>query len=302
MSSIIQEMIILLSIIVAGVFCNRLKLLTPSGVSCFNNLIIKFAFPALIIASMDKEFTDRLLRNSIWLIIIASVCYATLIAAFEIWKKFSRLSADVLSLYQFLILFGNAAFMGLPVAMAIYGNTGVFYASMFNLVHNFVCFSYGIRLLQRNKTTSWKSIFLNPGFVATVIGFIIFIIPGTLPYIIYRPMEWVGDMTIPICLLIVGNNLSHIKMSELIKPPAIWLTSLTRLILFPAVVYVVLNFLGFREYLLVIPTVIFATPVALSAASFSSQYGKDEHTASKAVILSNILAMVTMPILVILIL
>ena len=302
MSSIIQELIILLSIIVAGVFCNRFKLLTPAGVSCLNNLIIKFTFPALIIASMDKEFTYRLLRNSIWLIIISSACYAALIAAFEIWNRFSKLSAEVLGLYQFLILFGNAAFMGFPVVMAVYGDVGVFYASMFNLVHNFVCFSYGLSLLQRNKTTSWRSIFLNPGFVSTVIGFIIFIIPGTLPYIIYRPMEWVGDMTIPACLLIVGSNLSHIKMSELLKPSVIWLTSLTRLVLFPAVIYTALSFLGFREYLLVIPTIIFATPVALSAASFVSQYEKDEHTASKAVILSNILAVATMPILLILIL
>ena len=251
---------------------------------------------------MDKEFTGRLLRNGVWLIIISSICYAALIVVFEIWRKFSRLSADMLGLYQFLILFGNTAFMGFPVVMAVYGDIGVFYASMFNFAHNFVCFSYGLSLLRRNKAARWKSAFLNPGFVGAAIGLIIFLIPGALPYIIHRPMEWVGDMTIPICLLIVGSNLSHIKMSELIKPPAIWFTSFTRLMFFPVVIYAALNLLGFRGYLLVIPTVIFATPVALSAASFVSQYGQDEHTASKAVILSNILAVITMPILLILIL
>jgi predicted permease len=220
------------------------------------------------------------------------------ILGLEIWSRISRIEPQKLGLYQFLILLGNTAFMGYPVIQAIYGDTGVFYASMFNIWHNVIMFSYALSLLQRGKKIQWGKLLRNNGMIATLLGFVLFLCPFTLPYVLHRPMEWVGDMTIPLCLLIVGGRMSASSPRELLKPRAIWLTSLVRLVLFPLILMPVLMLLGLPEILIVIPVIVFSTPVALTAGALAQEYGGDEEIASRAVVLSNILSIVTMTLVV----
>ena len=295
MQEVLQELAVLLVILCAGMLFGKKGLLNEDCVSQLNKAIVNISFPALIIASMDKDFTPELLRNSIGLAVISWLCFSAVILFLEIWKHFSKRPPKELGLLQFLILFGNTAFMGYPVIRAIYGSTGVFYASVFNLAHNFVCFSYGLSLLQPGRHTNRKKLFGNIGFLATVIGFAVFLLPGTLPYVIHRPLEWIGDMTIPACLLTAGAKLSTSGQQNLGRVHAIWGTSLVRLIVFPMILLIVLGMLALPEQWLVIPTIIFGTPVALTAGLFADEYENDVFTANHAVILSNLLAVITMP-------
>lgn len=58
--------------------------------------------------------------------------------------------------------------------------------------------------------------------------------------------------------------------------------------------------LNFRGMMIVIPTVLFATPAALTAGTFAQQYGCDADFAASTVMLSNLLALLTLPLLVVL--
>lgn len=296
MEEVLQELTVLLVILGVGAYFGRKGLLTEACIAHLNKAVVNISFPALILASMDKEFSLELLQDSLGLAVISWLCFGAVILLLEIWKYLSTRPPQELGLLQFLVLFGNTAFMGYPVIRAIYGSTGVFYASVFNLAHNFVCFSYGLSLLQPDQHTSAKKLFGNIGFLSTVIGFLIFLFPGTLPYIVHRPLEWLGDMTIPICLLTAGAKLGTSRLRDLGKPRAIWGTSLIRLIIFPSVLLLVLGGLRLPEQWVVIPTIIFGTPVALTAGLFAKEYGNDTLTASRAVILSNLLAILTMPV------
>lgn len=296
MEEVLQELAVLLVVLCAGVYFGKKGLLNDGCTAQLNRVTVNIAFPALVIASMDKEFTMEFLRNSTGLVVISWLCFGAVILLLEIWKRVTKLPPQELGLLRFLVLFGNTAFMGYPVIRAIYGSTGVFYASVFNLAHNFVCFSYGLSLLQPGQRTNIKKLFGNIGFLATVVGFIVFLIPGTLPYVVHRPLEWVGDMTIPSCLLIAGAKLGRSSLYELGKPRAIWATSLVRLIGFPAVLMFLLGALHLPEQWVAIPTVLFGTPVALTAGLFAEEYGNDALTANRAVILSNLLAILTMPV------
>ncbi len=295
MQEVFQELAVLLVILCAGAYFGKKGILNEGCISQMNKVVVKIAFPALVIASMDKDFTPELLQNSIGLVVISGACFSAVILFLEIWKHFSKRPPEELGLLRFLVLFGNTAFMGYPVIHAIYGSTGVFYASVFNLAHNFVCFSYGLSLLQPGRHGGMKKLFGNIGFLATVAGFVIFLIPGTLPYVIHRPLGWVGDMTIPACLLTAGAKLGSSRLWDLGRPHAIWGTSLIRLVAFPAILLFVLGMLGLPEQWIVIPTIIFGTPVALTAGLFADEYGNDALAANRAVILSNLLAVVTMP-------
>ncbi|MGM9612092.1 MAG: AEC family transporter, partial [Butyricicoccus sp.] len=137
--------------------------------------------------------------------------------------------------------------------------------------------------------------FRNSGLIATIVGFLLFLCPFTLPYPLHHSIEWVGNMTIPLALLILGSRMSRTDLRMVVRPLGIWLSSLTRLVLFPAVMIPVLTALGIRGELIAVPVILFATPVALTAASFAQQYGSDADLAGRGVVLSNLLSIVTMP-------
>ncbi len=301
MEAVIPEFIVILVILLIGVVLGKTGFFQDGVMDGINHLAMNLTFPALILASMDKEFTLTLLHNSLFLMLLSGLCFAAVIVWLELWRKRSKGDVDRLNLYQFLVLVGNTAFIGFPIVQAVYGDTGLFYASVFNIAHNFILFSYACNLFLRGKGKQripLKKVFLNPGFLATVAGFVVFLLPCTLPYVVHRTAQWLGDMTIPLCLLVVGARLGKSRLSEIIKPPAIWFTSLARLVLFPGLMIPIFYLCGLRGELAVIPVIIFATPTALLSGTFAQAYHNDGLTGSKAVILSNLLSMVTLPLVV----
>lgn len=295
MAGILEQLGVLFILIGAGVVAARLGILTEAAVAGVNKLVIRACLPALILANMDKAFTLNALQDSLWLIAISVAAYAAVIAFLEIWRRASKRPKAQLAQLQFLVLLGNTAFMGYPVVNAIYGSDGVFYASVFNMVYNFIAFSYGLFLLQRDKGVKFGAILFNGALVSTVAGFILFLLPLTLPYVLHRPLEWAGEMTIPLSLLVVGFNMAHIKPQTLARPRAVWVPTLIRLAAFPAALAPALFLLGFRGMLLGIPVLIFATPVALTAGALVQEHGSGGELAGKTVILSNLLSIVTLP-------
>lgn len=300
-SQIIASIMVMGVIISAGLVISKLNILTEEGAAAVNGIIMKLVYPSAILMSMQRSFSSELLKNSMGLIALSAGIYAALIITVTFAGRASRLPADKLKIMQFMMVFGNVASMGFPLADAVYGDTGVFYASCFNLLYNLLVFSYGVMILDKGGRGVDLRKLINPGLVATVIGLAFFLTSFKLPYLLSRPMAWMGDMLVPLSLLTVGNSLSRMKAGELLKEPLAWKYSVQRLVVLPCALMLVLKLMGFSSYLLVIPVIIMATPAPLAGGVFARIYGGDELLANKSIVLSNFLAIVTVPAIVFLI-
>lgn len=293
--NILYEIIALVALILLGYFCFKIKLFQPQSSQVISTLILNVSFPILIVVSMNRKYSKDLLQNSLALIGLSVIIYLCLILIAELWGRYTKKSHCQSSVLKWITIFGNCSFMGFPVIYAIYGDLGVFYAAVFNMFYIFLMFSYGIAILQRGTTKPVMISLLNPGLVATIIGFALFISRVSLPYVILRPMQMIGDTTIPLALLATGISLAQIPMKDLIHPIDIWITSFIRLIALPLVVLLILAPFHLNQYLIAIPTILIGTPTALTAGVFALNYGCDDQLASKGVVLSNFLAIITMP-------
>lgn len=296
--NILYEIIALIALILLGYFCFKIKLFNPQSSQVISTLILNVSFPALIVVSMNRKYSSDLLQNSLALIGLSIIIYLSLILIAELWGRYTKKAHCQSSVLKWITIFGNCSFMGFPVVHAIYGDLGVFYAAVFNMFYIFLMFSYGIAILQRGAAKSSAIRLLNPGLVATIIGFVLFISKVSLPYVILRPIQMIGDTTIPLALLATGISLAQIPLKELIRPIDIWASAFIRLIGLPLVILLILIPFHFNQYLIAIPTILLGTPTALTAGVFALNYGCDDQLASKGVVLSNFLAIITMPILV----
>lgn len=295
--NILTEIIVLVMIIILGFICNKLKLFNQQFSQIVSGFVIKITLPLLIIVSMSVKYSTEILKNAITLIVISCSTYFVLILVAEVWTKITNKPHSQYAVLKWSVIFGNCSFMGYPIVDALYGGIGVFYASVFNIVYIFLLFSYGVVILKKDIALDWKSL-LNPGLIATIIGFALFLFQITLPHVIMKPMQMVSGMTIPLALLVTGINLAQIPLRELIRPADIWVISLIRLVAFPVIMMLILPLFVLNQYLIAIPVILMGTPVALTAGAFAMNYGCDHQLASKGVVLSNFLSVITLPVVI----
>ena len=295
-----QQLVVLLILMGAGVWLAKEGILNDTFLEGLNQFLIQFTLPCMLFNAMLREYTQELMHNSLVLIGISVVSYGLLCSFAELWGRRSRLGRQTAGLYQFMLVNGNTGFLGFPVIQAVAGDLALFYSNMFCITQTVLMYTYGLYAVSRgsSKSITWKRMLSSRPLLATILGLIVFVTQIPLPYVITRPIAWVGNMTIPISLLIVGAWLSKCKIRELFHPVGIWVLSILRLFVLPAVVTVVLYLCGARDLLLMVPAVMMGTPVALLAENFAMEYKNDCLIAGKGIMLSNLLSVVTLPVLV----
>jgi len=269
---------------------------TTKGLSA---LLIKVTLPALIFTSMQKEFSTGLLRESIIITALSFGVYGIyfIIALFA--GKVLRCDSKDTGVYQFAILFSNVGFMGFPVLSSVFGNESIFYAAMFNIPFHFFVFTLGVYLMTRGHSEDarfdWRLLF-SPGIVMTITGFVFFIFRFKLPSVIYDPMKFTGDITIPLSMITVGSMLTEVHHKELVAGWRVYFISFMRLAVLPLIVFFFVRLFTDNAMMITVPVVIAAMPVAVNAPLIAHEYKGNALLASRLMFLSTLLSLITLPV------
>ncbi|MFA7435534.1 MAG: AEC family transporter [Bacilli bacterium] len=149
------------------------------------------------------------------------------------------------------------------------------------------------------KKSSSRFSFLNIGVIAVIVGILIYLFQIELLYFIDKSITSFGLMTIPLSMLIIGGILSKIKLRDLFKSKSIYLLSLLRLLLIPLVVLGFLYLLEIDKIIISVSVLVIAMPVAITLPVLTQRYNGDTDFATKTVIISTFLSILTTPIIVI---
>ena len=296
----VQEMLVLYSIAILGFIVRKIGILNENTNDVLTQLVLYITLPALILFSLDIPFSVTIIKEFLWLISMSIYILGISIFLAMWMRRRSRLPEKQKSVYEGLIIFGNQGFIGYAVCFILLGEQGIVYLTMFNLCYLILIWTYGIYLFNKNEETlSWKNIFLNPGFLSTLIGLIIFLLPISWPDMVSKGLESVGKMTVPLSMMMIGSLLANIKYKDfflLMKNSYLWKMALTKLLLIP------LLLLPFTAIyvpfpLLVIAVLVSGMPSAPTISLYSQKYGADTYFASLGVLLTTLLCIITIPFL-----
>lgn len=305
----LQQVIVLFLLIIIGYVIKKIKVISNDMNRDVSNLVMNVSLPAFIITAMNFSFSPDILSKSGKLIIISVCIYIFVIASSFFITKVMRVNGKARDIFQYAIVFSNVGYMGYPVIKALMGDIGVFYAALYNLPFNILTWTLGVYFLTRNdiKTAKEKlnnkrnmdiKKFINPGTVAIIIGFTLFLFSIELPYAIHRTLELVGSLTIPLAMIFIGSILADVKTSEIFSEKKIFILCAIRLVILPVLVMFILRAIGFSDHLVAIPVIITAMPIAANAAIMASKFNNDYHLASKVVFLSAFFSVFTIPLIV----
>lgn len=296
--AVFEQILALFLQLLAGYSARKSGLLDSLLTKGLSGLLLKLALPALIIDSMQKPFSLSLLKESGVILLISLTVYASSIVIALLFPRLLAATPDERGVFSFALIFSNVGFMGYPVVFAVFGETGVFYAAIYNLPFNLLLFTLGIMIISKKiegaPPINWK-LLVNPAVAAVFVGFFFFLFSIALPRPVAVAVHQLGLLTTPLSMLLVGSLLSTMPVKKVFTDRRVYIVSLMRLLVLPFLVWLALQNLRLPEMLVGIPTVITAMPAAANSAILAEQYEGNAALASQIVFLSTLLSVLCIP-------
>lgn len=291
--TIIRQMGIMYILMFIGFIVYRKKIIDEKGSRQMANLLVWVINPLVMLISYQMEFSmEKLKQLGIsFALSLVSMIIGIIIA--EIIFK------DNGNIDKLAVSFANGGFIGIPLVTNILGAENVFFLSAY-----FVCFwvlnyTYGIYRISEDKSlVSLKNILGNPGIIAIIVGFLIFISPVKLPKIVYDAFNFIGNTNTPIAMIVLGTYIAESGLTTLFTNKRIYFICFIKLIVIPLIMIGIYKLLpsslnDIKKVLLIA----MSAPVAVTVSMFSQIYGKDYKYAAQLVGLSTLLSLITIPLI-----
>ena len=289
---------VLYIIVAVGYICDKAGVYTEETARKTVNFLLYFVASCTLINSFIKiEATPDTVGKFFTAFAMSAATHtiAILINTLTFRNKENEKNA----VYKFASIYGNVAFMALPLAQAVLGDEGVLYCAGGAVVFNLFTFTHGVKLMGKAGTKlSVKKLLINPGVIATVIGLPIFLTGVDIPYLIGRPIEMLADLNTPVAMLVFGTYLSRTDLKTMLLDKKIYAVALMKLIILPMICMGVYYAFGLSGTLLTAVMITASVPSANNTFMFASVYGRDTATASKTVALVSFLSILTMPVII----
>lgn len=297
--TIVVTMTKLLFTMAVGFYLNRKDILDSETSKKLSAMVVNFTAPLLIISSAGQMAQGS--QKDIILMLVSGLFLYFLLPFISFGAaRLVHAPSDCRGVYQCMLMFSNTAFMGYPVVQALYGESSIFYTTIFNFGYNILFYTYAAFLLDKDAGYTAKfepkrlvSIGLLSGFVALIIPF-----SGiTLPSLILEPCKFIGSVTTPLSMLIIGSNMGSYPLADMFQEKRLYVMTAARLLAMPLLTAFYMSFLTDNPLFICMTAMTIGMPVGSMVAMGSSKYPKQGRIASISVVMSTICSMATIPIL-----
>ncbi len=142
-----------------------------------------------------------------------------------------------------------------------------------------------------------KKVLTHPCLVAVYIGLVLMIFQIQLPSVIGRPIRYIGSCNTAVTMLIVGMILADVKLTTIVSKTTLFY-SFIRLIVLPALIWGFCLLVRMDPVSTGVTVLLTGMPGGATTAILAAKYDSDAVFATKCVVLSTLLSMITSPVMV----
>lgn len=305
---IISQIFILAVVVLIGAIAAGFKVLTRDTKDMLSKVIFNISLPLMLFTNFLKlEATPRLISNSFIILSISGFVILFMLFFGWITSRVFRLNVSEAAVFRVHSMFGNTIFLGFPLITSLFGEEGLLYASMYQLIHNILMWTVGVVVINHGKGTSVRSNFhkvLNPNTIATITGLIFFMLSIRLPNVLLKPLTELGAANTWLSMLYIGAMLAFSDVSGLLRRKSIYLISINRLFIVPAILlsifYLFGNITGLSPDKIVTSVILLeaSMPCMATVVIMAKEFGADDHLAVGNVFVSTIISIISLPLMV----
>ena len=299
---VISSVIILFILIFLGFFIGKRGIINKEYTPDLSRFVIEITMPVTVFCSIIAQDSVGLL-NEIWqMMLLAAIFHVGTMCLGLLVVKIGRIPEKERGIWVFNFMFSNNGFMGLPLALAIFGNDGLFMMAICNVISNLLIFSVGLKLVTRyypvKEKISIRKMFVNNINIAVVIGFIFYLGQFPVPDVAVRLLDYISNITAGFSMIVVGLSLLRMNIKGVFLNKKLFVMTALRLIAIPLLCIGVFRLLPVQVPELLYMTLILtaALPSASSQTMLAEQYGTNVQDAGRSVFLTTLFSVVTIPI------
>lgn len=293
-----QQMLIMFFYMMIGYWARKKGFFDEQAGATISWIVVNIANPAMIISSVINGERAIAGQELIRTAVLACVSFAILIILAEILPRIFKTTGKTRSAYKIMTVFNNIGFMGFPVISAAYGQEALLYAAIFVLPYNILFYTYGITVTRSGgeKTGINLKQILNIGSIASILAVVLYITQIPMHDMIKTSMESLSGLTSSLSMFVIGISLSNMKICKLFTDFKLMGYTAIKLLVIPVIGTLIASNFIHNQMLLNVFMIMLATPAGAMTAMLAQEYEGDYELASKAVALTTVLSVVTIPI------
>ena len=297
-STILNQTIIMLILILVGVLCAKTKLISEESNKDLSKFVLQVVNPVVIFVSYQCDYRAELARNLLltFFIAIAAMALLILLSYLFVRKKEGR----EFEIERFSSVYSNCGFMGIPLVNAIYHEEGVFYLTAFITVFNIIVWTHGVILISGQKDIRQVvKVFYSPTIISIVLGLITFFAQIRLPATALTALGYIKEVNTPMAMIVSGVTIAATNVPALLKKVRVYYVCLLKLLVLPIILAVPLSMLsGIDETVRMTVLIAASAPPAAMCTLMSIRYGKNSIYSSEIFTAGTVLSVVTLPLVV----
>lgn len=304
---VIKQLVIMLLIAALSFFVSRKFKFGENEKQFVSKILLFFINPCLILNQFNIDFEAEKFKSFGVCFVLSFIVHLVMVLLSLIFfrnkkNQESEEEKDLTGLERTASFMTNCAFIGIPLIEGVIGSEGVFYLLSFVAAFNVFLWTFGYALM--GGKISFKKIILNPNILCVVFGIILFVLPVKLPYIVAKPLEYIGQMNTAMAMILLGllfANFTKNSSSAYIK--RIFKFVFVRHIAMPIFVFLIVFafykiFPSVKDVRILSYVVLIAAicPTGMSVSSMAVLLKKDESYGALLCIVTSVVSVITIPV------
>lgn len=295
---LLNQMFVFFTLIAIGFVAQRIKLLSNAVIDAMSSMVVRLILPCMVCTTVVNGATIEGVFSKIPFFVCSFLMIGILLVIAFVSSKLMRMRPPTSYINMAVIGFPNTGFIGYPLLLAMFPETGALAVAVYVIVDQVTFWSIVPVLTKPQislKEISLKKL-INPPFISLLIGLILISLNIHPSNVAWNTITDVGSTSKFFALIYIGADIGRKGFKSIVKRPKVFLTIPIKLIIAPVVVFFVLKALGVltSEELLMITT-LSMLPSMVVVCMLAAQNGSDDEYATAGLIVTTLCSMVTMP-------
>mgnify|MGYP000931773939 CR=1 FL=1 len=299
---LIEQIAELFLMILMGYIIVKTGLLKGEDSKVISKIVLYLVIPCVIINAFQVDYTSEKVKELL-LVFAASVLLQVILLA-AVWGVGKVLKLNEVEMTS--IYYSNSGNLIVPLVTFILGKEWVLYGCVFMSVQLVFLWTHGKNTISREGKWDWKKIVFNINMISVFAGVVLFFTRIRLPEIVNQTLSSVGSMIGPASMIVTGMLIAEMSLKSIFTNGRIYFITFLRLVAVPGIALLLLKVSGLvngspdGKKILLIVFLAVITPSASTVTQMCQVYGNDSKYASAVNVMTTLLAIVTMPLMVVL--
>jgi predicted permease len=256
--------------------------------------VVFYVFSPVLI--FDLLVQNQLNITEAAIVIAFTLCILLIIGLLTLLiGSFFKLERTALVAILITTMFANTGNYGLPLVSFAFGEQALPYAGIYFITTTLLFYTFGVFLASLGHMSFKEAIvglFRIPMIYAVLLAILINISDIELPVPIARTVELAANGTIPLMLILLGVQLTHVEFSK--NQRALQLSVALRLIIAPVIALIFAGLFGLPDFSRQASVTQASMPSIVSSTVLATEYNLDAKLVTAVVFISTLLSPFTL--------